>query len=1050
MTALLLLLALAPQDKNDNVAGLAVIASGIGNDYAPDDLAAFIKTTRARHVVVDWAWITAHWKNSKFDAIDGLAKRLKADGVSVAAMYRPRWFETDDVKVPHQVDEKGAPVAHGREICFSSADARAWGAAWAADILKKCPAFDEIVVYNPRQSCKCADCKAGDPIKLTAAFLREVRDAARKVNPKARLGVVYPPVVEWFEALDDVIDVRRPYLFVRADVDFTADVAAAQKCLAKKGAACLAKITWGPGENVTDARLAEFIALARKNKVPFDFWTYETTWLEGIYNIDGLAKALDFDAAKLKPLVVKLGGKIQDKAPDVEELGDLLDDAKKPKDKRIAAAEALGKIGGKAAIEFLLDNSDDKAAEIRLACVRALASAVADPKVRKRLEAMAARDKSPDVRAAAARALEATGSYLDSLPWADTVEEALARAKKENRLVLAFVFPIDNCQLESGHADAAKVAATYALPAGRTLEQLRESDAGFIKEKAALTAMLADPWSGEFVRRKFVPVKLRLVAEHFVVKGDSMYADPLKKIGTSCREAGAPSIIFAAPDGKAAHVVADMGVFSPRLFLRTARAVLEKNTRFNPPSSPKATLDDLILDGDYDAARRRKDVTAAAKATMLLLEGDLAALDTMSGVDTITLGEMRLRRGRFEDARQALLKSPLQQDPRAAYLLACAEDALGRRAEALKLWKEIPPGPWADRAALRMADKGPALDQWETSDVPGADPLAGSTLVKDPRKDAIKAAVSVLLDLQRADGAWIDPHATGFYTAAVPRTALCVDALMAVRDEVDDPRIARAIERGIKVVDLWSEAPTPQVWDATYALHLQLKLYAAAKGDARADHRKRIDALLALIAKLEHDGGWSYMAPPRLHTFNTAPILILLLEARDLGLKVDPKMIDRAAAFLEKCRVGAAAFHYGTAMEHLTPPEGSSSMRSPLCELALHLAEKRKKTDKLAAAIDLFFGHIDEVRATTKKYENYFDRSVLHDGYHYYFGTWYATRALRLLPKDAARAAAGKLRDKILATQEIDGSFVDAQMQGKAYSTAMALLTLAELRDALR
>ncbi|MHC4493362.1 MAG: hypothetical protein ACYTDU_17270, partial [Planctomycetota bacterium] len=62
------------------------------------------------------------------------------------------------------------------------------------------------------------------------------------------------------------------------------------------------------------------------------------------------------------------------------------------------------------------------------------------------------------------------------------------------------------------------------------------------------------------------------------------------------------------------------------------------------------------------------------------------------------------------------------------------------------------------------------------------------------------------------------------------------------------------------------------------------------------------------------------------------------------------------------------------------------------------------------------------------------------------FGTYYAARAIRLLPRAARTDLARKLTARILRDQEVDGSFVDSQMVGKTSSTALALLTLAQLR----
>jgi hypothetical protein len=53
------------------------------------------------------------------------------------------------------------------------------------------------------------------------------------------------------------------------------------------------------------------------------------------------------------------------------------------------------------------------------------------------------------------------------------------------------------------------------------------------------------------------------------------------------------------------------------------------------------------------------------------------------------------------------------------------------------------------------------------------------------------------------------------------------------------------------------------------------------------------------------------------------------------------------------------------------------------------------------------------------------------------------------LPEAKRKKLAPRLAQVVRAAQEVDGSFVDSQMIGKPSSTALALLTLAELRSAL-
>lgn len=308
-----------PAGGGDPCVGLGVIASGIGNDYSADHLAAFVEAGRFRHVVIDWAWITAHWPRSRFDRIEAVAKRCKALGIPVSAMYRPRFFahEQDRIRVPVQVGPDGRPFGDKREICFSHPEARAWGVQWAVDILKKCPSFEEVTIYNPRFDCHCGKCiegrktDANHAITMTRTFLSEVRAAMRKVRPGAKLGAVYPAVASWYAAMKDAIDVARPYVYITEAADFERDMAAAQAVLraAPSAGACLAKLTWGPADKVTDERLAKFVTLARVKKLPWFVWTFETAFLEGTYDLDSLFHALNLDPRRMKPLALKLGAK---------------------------------------------------------------------------------------------------------------------------------------------------------------------------------------------------------------------------------------------------------------------------------------------------------------------------------------------------------------------------------------------------------------------------------------------------------------------------------------------------------------------------------------------------------------------------------------------------------------------------------------------------------------------------------------------------------------------------------------------------------------------
>ncbi len=655
---------------------------------------------------------------------------------------------------------------------------------------------------------------------------------------------------------------------------------------------------------------------------------------------------------------------------------------------------------------------------------------------------------------------------FDWIPWAETIEGARERAKEGRRLVLAFAFPWDGKAYESGYAAASRVRES-APSAGGDAERRR--DPGYAKEQAVLTVLLGDPDLSGLVARAFVPVRLRLHTWHFFEGGPGPLQDPLPALGTSDRETRPPALIVSTPDGALVKRVERMGVFNPHVVHRTLLEALRKTPRFRPEpirasEDFRAGVQDAAACGDHEEARRRcsrpppgEEAWAAVTAARLsAIEGDLAAAESaLREVRDVPerralLAEIALRRG--EDAAVAAMDG-LEDDDRGRAALAYALGRTAQHDRARDLWRRLlasdPKGGLGARARMHLAGDGPRALEWETLDERGADPTASTTL---GRGGGEAGGVRYLLSQQDPDGSWKAPRgASGPADLSVPRTALCVSALRAWQDAVKDPQRKAAEARGVAYVDRWADAPTQDVWSLTYALHLELELLRGKDG---SEHRRRATALLAGLSAIEHDGGWTYFSPARLHTFNTAPVLVLLVRSRDLGLEVDPAQIARAAAFLERNRVASSGvFHYGTTMEHMSGEKGktderSTCMRSAVCELALHAAGKEKGTRRIEGALDLFFENQAAARATQKIFESYVDVTSLQDSYRYFFGAWYAAQAIRALPDGKRKKPAARLTEIVRSAQEYDGSFVDSQMIGKSSSTALALLALAEARDA--
>jgi len=423
-------------DPAPHGAGIAVLASDVGHGMAVDDLLAFVEEARVRDVIVDWAWITLHWERTDFAAVEALVSALEERGVRVAAMYRPRFkpHEVAKYDVAYQVDASGEPLNGACEIRYADAAARAWGTSWAVEILRRCPAFDEVIVYNPSQRCRSAEVVAArekDPAfdqACVRTFLVETREAMRGVAKGARLGLVLPPDLALFEPHLDAVDVVHPFVFVREGTDFAANWDEAVEVLEASGkaGAALAKITWGEGETVTDDQLADFVATARAHHRPYVFWTFSTAFCEGHYDLDRLCAALGLDATRIRGCIRDLGGRsglpsdpqvvakaVREAADDttaqayphmlevasrygeaaIEPLCRLLDDRTETPHVRWRAAGALGRIGAPAALPALLRASRDDEPYVRWLCAEALGRCGAgSAQARERLAAMAASD----------------------------------------------------------------------------------------------------------------------------------------------------------------------------------------------------------------------------------------------------------------------------------------------------------------------------------------------------------------------------------------------------------------------------------------------------------------------------------------------------------------------------------------------------------------------------------------------------------------------------------------------------------------------------------
>ncbi len=294
--------------------GIAILASSIGADCAPKDLAEFVRQGGYSPVVIDWAWITYHWDHTSFEAVNQFLSLMAAQNVPVAAMYRPRFITGPTV--PTQMAADGKRGVDHAEICYSDPSARKWGISWGEKILDRSPGFKEVIIYNPTSDCRCPACataSAKEGYAPVLTFLSEARSAWRAEHPGVKLGLVSMPAPEFWKAALKVADLAHPFLRVREDVDAAEDTAAiraVRSIAGDKMGSCLAKITWEEGAKVSMDKLKSVDALARKDRIPYFVWTFDTLFTSSFYEPRAVAQALGMDQASVGEALNRMRGNL--------------------------------------------------------------------------------------------------------------------------------------------------------------------------------------------------------------------------------------------------------------------------------------------------------------------------------------------------------------------------------------------------------------------------------------------------------------------------------------------------------------------------------------------------------------------------------------------------------------------------------------------------------------------------------------------------------------------------------------------------------------------
>jgi hypothetical protein len=349
---------------------------------------------------------------------------------------------------------------------------------------------------------------------------------------------------------------------------------------------------------------------------------------------------------------------------------------------------------------------------------------------------------------------------------------------------------------------------------------------------------------------------------------------------------------------------------------------------------------------------------------------------------------------------------------------------------------------------------------------------------------SIRRGVDFLVTHQNSNGSWGSAARTKNLNIYAPlpgahqafRAGATGLALSGIIDAADlRPETTAAITKAAA----WTAAELPQlrradltttynVWGHAYGLRSITRLYQRESDIAKnAEWTRLAQEQIDLVHRYEDiNGGWGYLdvfdevatqKPSGLPTsFTTATVLLAMHEARSImEVKLDENLIKRSIAAINIQRT--PDFSYAYSFPHRMRPRtdinrpAGSLARSQSCNAALRVFGEKSVTDEvLITWADRFLareGFLSNVRKRPVPHEGAFKIA----GYFYYYGIYYFTESVRLLPKEKHATYAKRLAAILQIRQEKDGSWWDYPLYDyhQAYGTGYALMALAWCRDAI-
>lgn len=373
--------------------------------------------------------------------------------------------------------------------------------------------------------------------------------------------------------------------------------------------------------------------------------------------------------------------------------------------------------------------------------------------------------------------------------------------------------------------------------------------------------------------------------------------------------------------------------------------------------------------------------------------------------------------------------------------------------------------------------------------VPPQEPAGGTLAASRPSANAkdpgevvrasMERGVAFLLKVQKPDGSFGDVQNNSYNAfwnnPETPRSwCVATTGLAAMTLMTGGEKEVAAAVRALDYVAANCNLKKPADWDNDNTWGYVYGLESLSKGllfskftnlKNREAWQKAAEHFAEQLKKYQTPaGGWGYYSfedgafrPNWSTSFMSAVAVLAMLDAREAGIAIDSKMLDAAVKAVKRCRLPNGAYSYDVmslpqtgSLEFINQVKGSLG-RIQVCNLALRRAGEKITDEDLEKGLDAFFEHHKFLAVARQKpvpHEAYYANA----GYFYYFGHFYASGVIEMLPREKRAKYANLLQGVIVSTQEKDGSMWDFYIANfqKQYGTSFGVMALESALRAMR